>query len=316
MSRYLSTNRLIESVRNRAMLPSTQQTFQEADFLMFANEEMDNSVVPFIHSFRQDYLLGSTDVPFEQNVLRYKIPERAIASKLRDVSIKDSAGNVYEMTRIFIEDEPYFQYNYAGAGMNGFRCFYTEADEIVFPEGTSLFGPISFKMSYYIRPNQLVSESRVARVVNVDKNTNTITIDNFPTVFGGATKFDITSCKSPYTLVAMDIEPTVLPNSNSLTMTFETLPRYISKGDVVSLPEETIIPQIPVELHSLLAQRVAMRCLEALGDTQGLSNATAKLQEMEAKLGGVLSDRVEGAPQKVNNLHSNLRASRRWTRGW
>lgn len=314
MARYLSTNAFIESVVTRAMLPSTQVTFKEKDYLQFANEEMDNSVVPFVHSFRQDYLLVPTEIPLERDVLRYKIPNRAVANKLRDVMLLDNSGNIYEMTRIFPEDESFFQFNNAGSGINPLRSFMTMADEIVFPEGSTISGASAMKVLYYIRPNQMVSESRVATIRSIDRANNTVTIDKYPEVFSGVTTFDITSCKSPFSLIAMDIRPTSLASPTILQMTFDELPKYISVGDVIALPEETIIPQVPVEVHSLLAQRTAMRCLEALGDTQGLQNAAAKLVEMEQKLAGVLQNRVEGAPQKVNNFHSFLRSSRR--RNW
>jgi hypothetical protein len=88
----------------------------------------------------------------------------------------------------------------------------------------------------------------------------------------------------------------------------------IGVGDVMALTEQTIIPQIPVELQPMLAQRVAMRCLEALGDTEGLQMAAAKLQEMEIKTGAIISSRVEGAPLKVANRHSFLNSFRRFSR--
>lgn len=316
MARYLSTNKLIESVKNRAMIPDNQKTFVESNFLMFANEEMDNAVVPFIHSFRQDYLLVTEDIQLVANQERYKIPSRAVASKLRDVALLDFNNNLYEMTRIFIEDESYFQWNSVGAGFDSLRTFMTEADEIVFPNGAGPMSAKAIRVAYYIRPNQLVSESRVAKITAIDPINNIVSIDNYPVVFSGVTTFDITSCKSPFSLIAMDITPSVLATPSSLQFSFTELPKNLSVGDIISLPEETSIPQIPVEVHSLLAQRVAMRCLEALGDTQGLSNAAAKAAEMEDKLSGVLMQRVEGAPMKVNNFHSNLRKSRRWNWRW
>lgn len=316
MAKYLTTNSLIESVKRRAMLPSTQNTFKESDFLAFANEEMDNAIVPYVHSFREEYFLVTEDVALTPGKVNYKIPDRAIANKLRDVSFKDVSGNLYEMTRVFIEDESFFQFNSAGSGMITLRCFIVQADEIVFPEGSSPTLATHIRFAYYRQPNSLVSEKDVARVTSINTNTNTITIDSFPERFSGQTKFDITSSKNPFKLIGVEVEPTVLPSSSSLIMTFSQLPEYLSVGDIIALPQETIIPQVPTEVHSLLAQRVAMRCLEALGDTQGLQNAAAKMAEMENKLAGLLDDRVEGAPKKVNNFHSFLRSSRRWNWRW
>lgn len=313
MAKYLSTDALIESVKRRAMLPSTQNTFKEEDFLAFANEEMSNAVIPYVQSFREDYFIAIHVQPIETGVQSYRIPDRATGNKLRDIRFRDNSGNLYEMTRIFIEDEPYFQYSAGTDGYLAMNTFMVENNQIVFPNGAAPNVVATIEMIYYIRPNALVSEEDVAVITAIDTLTNTVTLSQVPEGFAQATQFDITSCKSPFSLVAMEITPTVLPTTSTPQMTFTALPRYISVGDVVALPEETTIPQIPLEVHSLLAQRVAMRCLEALGDTQGLQNAAAKMVEMEDKLGGLLGDRVEGAVKKVVNFHSNLRSSRRWT---
>jgi hypothetical protein len=76
--------------------------------------------------------------------------------------------------------------------------------------------------------------------------------------------------------------------------------------------EETIIPQLPSSLIPVLAQRVAIKCLEALGDTESLQNAKQDLSKMEKNMFSLMDDRVDGAPQKIVNRHGFLgRNSRR-----
>jgi hypothetical protein len=70
--------------------------------------------------------------------------------------------------------------------------------------------------------------------------------------------------------------------------------------------QECFIPQIPQELHSMLAQRVSCRCLEALGDMQKLQMANAKLQEMEKRTDNLIDNRAESSPQKVVNSKGPL----------
>ena len=86
-----------------------------------------------------------------------------------------------------------------------------------------------------------------------------------------------------------------------------TIPAKLRVDDVISLPEETIIPQIPIELHPMLAQRVVMRCLESLGDTAGLQLAGAKLADMEAKTGSLIDNRVESSPMKIVPRHTPIK---------
>lgn len=95
---------------------------------------------------------------------------------------------------------------------------------------------------------------------------------------------------------------------------FEPAIAKIQIGDYVCLANESIIPQIPPDLHNALAERTAARILAAIGDTEGLGVANAKLQEIEMRQGTLLDGRVEGSPQKVTARHSLLRYGKMGTR--
>lgn len=441
MARYYTTDSLIRNVAMRCSLPITQNTFLERDFLEFANEEMDLGIVPLILSFHQDYLMVPDMVVLNSNQSRYPIPSRAIGNKLRDVFYVDNSGTSYELTRISVEDIPYFQYGSMGAITNPLRAFYMEGNELVLLPNSDYDVPQGhLRFHYYRRPNQMVSESRTAKITSVDFNKGILKIDQIPDAFSSDSLFDITSSKSPFNLLAVDLVPSDFPTTTNLTFTFGTpkimtntvpakasiatgsymfftdstnvvpvtyafwmdltgsdtqpviagqspvfvrvdlsaavtasdvaaaiaieidanisavlltsvladvitvqgagqslcvgdnfnigifgqittvqlgtnyMPTLIRKGDIYALAEETIIPQIPVELQSMLSQRVAIRCLESLGDAAGLQAAVLKLQEMESKSGSILQDRVEGAAQKVTNRHSFLNTTKRYIR--
>lgn len=430
-TKLLSTKKLIESVSLRASIPSTQNTFQEKDFLYFINEEIDLGVVPHILMYHEDYFLYTEEIAIEVGVNRYSIPNRAIGNKLRDITYNDN-GSFFEMTRISVED--------LADGYNSFsqnsnlRAFYIEGDEIVVP---SSLVTGSLKVSYYIRPNSMVSEDDVCAITNVNRNNGLVTIDKYSEKFLNITTFDITSSKSSFKLISKEISPDglatdvnlnytfgsikknqytlplfslitassyiqvidnsqglsqknvfwfdktgfntapVVANANiyrvdissalnnnsillslvplfnssfadnrllmqqvdadnftienggigvsvgenfSTTATFTiidqsllvgtvTIPKKLGVDDIIALPEETSIPQIPIELHSMLAQRVAMRCLESLGDVPGLQAAAAKLADMEAKTGSLIDNRVESSPMKIVPRHTPIKRS-------
>lgn len=418
------------------MLPQTMNSIDEGDFLQFANEEMDMGVVPHVLLYHENYLLIERDVPVNSAQGRYQIPTRAVGNKLKNVAYVDNAGNIFQMTRIQLDDLPYQQY----AVTTGFITkYYVEGDEIVIVPMNRPPSSGFLRFYYYLRPNQLVEESRVTKITSVDYYNGLMSVENIPSAFQGLTQFDITSSKTPFRLAGEAVTPTGLATTTNLTYTFglpqicnigcspkasivpgsfivltdqttsttittsywfdvsgsdspspnavgtlvrvdvsadttandvaltlstvmqanlpvrilasdsganvivqgagigisvganfsvassypqftvlisqqgtNTLPTRMGPGDIVAAIEETIIPQIPVELHSMLAQRVAMRCLEAIGDTQGLTNAAAKLQEMETKTGNIIDDRVEDAPQKIVNYNGALRVYRRY----
>jgi hypothetical protein len=96
---------------------------------------------------------------------------------------------------------------------------------------------------------------------------------------------------------------TYLNNSSGGVLAFYN----IKVGDYVCLANECIIPQIPPELHSALAERAASRVLAAIGDVQGYQISMAKIQEMDKKQETLIGSRVEGSVPKVFNRYSLLR---------
>lgn len=91
----------------------------------------------------------------------------------------------------------------------------------------------------------------------------------------------------------------------------EDIPSDLVVGDYICLSNECIIPQIPTDLHSGLAERTCARILASLGDQQGLNNSLGKLQEITMGESRLLNDRVDGSPQKVLARHSLVRYNKR-----
>jgi hypothetical protein len=313
MARYLTSKTLLDSAKVRCMLPATQVTFTDEDLLRFANDEMDTAVVPYVMSFHEDYFLFQSDIPLETAIANYQIPYRAAGNKLRDVFFKDERLQLYEMTRILVEDLPFFQGDGTGSSNSPLRAFTLQNNEIVLASTSSSFNVTGWLNTYYyIRPSQLVDTSRSMTITAINRTTGVVTVSSVPANFSIGSTIDFIQTKSPHRCHSID---KVITNIDSVTteITFAVadIPRALVVGDYICLAEECIIPQIPTDLHPMLAQRIACRCLEALGDVQGLQTANAKLVEMETKMGTVVDDRVEGAPMKVTNRHSFLRNSRR-----
>jgi hypothetical protein len=304
---FFTTNTLIESVKRRALIPKNQKTFTDDDFIAFANEELSMGLLPSVLRLHEDFFLFSEDVALVSNKTRYRIPKRALGNKLRDIAFKDNNGNIFEMTRISIEDESDFQGAYT---ISTAYAFYVEGNDIVLTPslGNSATGFLRF--SYYLRPNELVAESRIGVITAINATTGDVTLSSVPSVFSTSESMDFIKASSPHNTVGIDITPTAI-NTTTKILTFNVadLPDDLEIGDNIALSCETKIPQIPSDLHVVLAHRVALRCLEALGDSQGLQNANAKLAEFEDRIGNVIDDRVEGSPRKVLNRNGLLRSS-------
>lgn len=312
---YYTSDELIKSAKSKALIPETQTTFKDEDFLRFANEEMSLGMVPSIIQMHEDYFLWTESIPLQSTVTKYNIPYRAIGNKIRDVAFEDSNGNLREMTRIGVGDLPAWN-NIYNSG-NYVYAFYVQNNQIcLVPEvNNGLTGFL--RVSYYIRPNSLVLLNAVAPITSIDRDTGVLTLSNLPSNFSPSRKYDLVRVKSPHRCAKIEISVVSINTiAKTATLNLTDIPAELEDGDHLCLTTQSAIPQIPSDLHVVLAHRVVTRCLEALGDTEGLSNANQKLAEYEVKMMPMIDNRVEDAPRKINNRHSLLRSGirRSWRR--
>lgn len=303
----LTTNAMLKSIKRRAMVPDNQNTFTDQDFIDLMNEEMMIGLVPSILQMKEEYFMFKQITSLVSNKSKYPVPERALANKLREVCFRDSTdklvGNEYEMTQIAIDDRYTGLSNGTGsADFTGFRRFYMMGSDLVLHPsvGPSPYGSLAFY--YYLRPNTIVKESLVATITNIDRTIGAITVSSIPTGYDVDFVYDFVKAKSPHNILDIDIPVTNINTlSKIITLDIDNIPVDLEVGDYMPIAGQSCIPNIPTELHMVLAQRVAQRVLEALGDTEGLNNANAKVIEMESKLTTMINSRVEGAPRKVVN---------------
>lgn len=303
---YYDTSDIIASAKRRALLPASQSTFTEADFLAFANEEMNLGLVPSVLKMHEDYFLFSEDVSLVTNITKYTIPYRATGNKIREVAFVDTNGNIFEMTRIGVGDLPF--YNGAHTYDRAYAYYISNNQICLAPEKMTNDNGVKLRISYYIRPNTLVMPDAVAVISSINRTTGDIQVSNLPTGFNTSQKYDLVKVKSPHKCVVIEISASAI-NNTSKTITFDpsVIPVDLEVGDHVTIATESCIPQVPSDLHVVLAHRVAARCLEALGDSEGLQNANAKLAELEKSIETVIDDRVEDSPAKIVNRHAILR---------
>lgn len=304
----MTVSELLVSIKSRMMLPEANSTFSDTDLIAFANEEMLIGLVPSVLQMKDNYLTAKAITPLAMGRVKYPVPERAIGNKLEDVSYSSDGKNEYEMTQINSDEK------YSGIGMTSntgyMRQFYMQGDSIVlYPDTNSTIGGFLY-FYYYMRPNTLVKDAAVGVISGIDRTLGTITLSNMPTTYVATSTFDFIKRNSPHSIMtkasgvpAIDVEVSNVQTSAKIVTLVDAsdIPTDLKVGDYLALAGESPIPNVPTELHMVLAQRVACRVLEAIGDTAGLTNANAKLQEMEGKTGILLDQRVEGAVHKIRN---------------
>lgn len=301
---------LLKSIKLRAMVPESQITFNDEALLMFANEEMDLKVVPNLIKVKEEFYITEEVYTLEEGKQRYEIPYRAIGSKVREAyRLSDDQNNKLPLTRIQPEQIDNFQYsNYSN--VLGLAAFYLQNNDVV------LVGEVSggkLGLSYYLRPNRLVEPKRVGIITGINTTTGAISISNitFPSNITASSKVDFLQVKPNFKNYKFDVDViSVNPTTKQIFVDPVDIPAELQVGDHIASAGECIIPQIPSELRPMLAQAVACRILEAMGDLNNLAAALKKLEEMERMLFTVVDTRTEGNPQKINNVGGLMRRAR------
>lgn len=392
---WMTSEDLINAVKRKISMPLSQGTFSKDDILDFATEEMMISQVPSVLTYHEEYYVYSKEVPLESNKVNYPVPERAIGMKLRDVFLKDSNGNLFNMTRIAPEDQANFTRE-PGTNHNVYKYFLQNNDIRLaisppIQEGSSLL------FLYFIRPSRLVLNERAAIIdfftksVTVDNAiivagdtitiddlvftavagapsinefqigaTSTLTAVNLATTINASSVISNASAGSPATAIVtlyytqldttisvsnnlslalqttqgieFDLVPTNITNSsvidflqtrpghkikkieitigstaisaNNIYFNSSDIPEDLVVGDYICLENECIIPFIPTDLHTALAERTCSRILSAIGDQQGMQATNEKISEIEQRQSSILNNRIEGSMRKVRNRNS------------
>lgn len=316
----LTTDKLLRTIRRKAFIPSDDDSYTDEDLIEMMNNEMDVFLATEIISKYEEYLVTKEDVALVQNTYTYDIPSRAAGNKLRDIfyvqdpTVEFANQVIYEMHRIDLPD------HYAYQGSRGFTSWdeqgfsYMLEDNNVkllndFPVSSG-----SLRMYYYMQPSMMVKESEVGKITAIDRDTGIITMSNFPTDFSGLVTegCDFVKYKSPHNILGYDITVSAV-SSSMKTVTIsdpDTIPSDLAVGDYLTATQETPVPNVPTELHSVLAQLVAISVAEGLNDEQAKQSLERQLSKMEKSLSTILNDRVDGSNKKIVNRHSTLSQQR------
>lgn len=309
-----STTGLLADIKRKSFIPISQTTFSDADLLAMADEELQIGVVPLMMTTRAEYFVTFADYDVDGTVNAFAIPPRAVGAKLRNVTILVSPGtdglpNEVNLPQIDL-DQASFDNNYNA--YLAIQAFYLRDNDVRLSPSAQTFVGQQIRMYYFNRPNKLIQTSECSTISSISGNVATVNL--IPTGFGSGTLYTITADVVKYNQgfknLAEDLTLTVNTTNNTITFSSDPALLNISAGDYICLAGESPVPQIPVELHTLLAQRTAVKVLESLGDEKNFAIASKKLAEMQKAVLGMISNRVEGAARKVVNNNSTLNNSR------
>lgn len=312
-----ATEQLIESIKRRCSVPTSQLTYTEEDIVLLANDELQGEVVPLIMSTRDEYFVDYVDVNSPADGI-IPIPAEAVGAKLRTVAY------VQQSSPLLLINLPLLNLDVvAGVGANfinglTFTGFYLQDNNICLHPNTSVPQGTQIRIYYYRRSLVLAAPDQYGQIVSIDKNSNTVVLSNLPLDWKSGDEINAVS-QDPNFKITLEKATIVSVSSPSVILSSVD---GLSVGDYVTQYGYSAIPQIPVEAHSYLAQLTAAKLLEGLGDERGMSIALKKAETLKEGVLTMTANRVDGSPKKVISpnggvrIASSLRGIRRGSRGF
>jgi len=288
----MNTTELISALKIKGSFPSSDDLFSDDDFLVLLNMAMDVEINPIILRLNDEYLLQSKDFTISTGTT-YRLPTRIIS--IRDLTLVDGSGNVTKLDRNFEEDR---STNKTG--------YYLLRNSI---ELSSDIVDGSLRMKYFARPSKLVLTTDCGQVSSIDTGTNSVVISSAPATFANGTVIDIIQNNNPFDLLSMDQSITTVAGT---TLTFASLPTDLLVGDWICIANQSPVPLVPQELHTLLVQAALVESLSSKKD-KAFKDANEKYEMLKNNVINMLDPRVNNSSVKMRSGRIfNYFTSGRW----
>lgn len=289
-----TTTEFLEAVKDRAAVPDATN-LTDAKLLGWADAETRSRVVPFILAKRENYLVEDYTVTLSNGTATYRVPERVVGAKPKDLFVVESGGRKRSLGWYDTSEVDRFDPNVTGQPTH-FSIF----GNVVTVYPTPNTSDETLHILHYRRPNALVATSAVGTITDINTGTRVVTCSNVPTSFTTALTYDFVKAKPGHEWLAIDQAISARVTGASGTVTFSAaLPTGLAVGDYVCIAGETPVPNLPLEVMPLLEERVAFRYLQSKGDLDMMKVMAGSISDLEARLFPALSPRVDDEEQKL-----------------
>lgn len=289
------TTALLEDIRERGRLPANDLDYTDALLLKAATRELRDGVAPLLVQTRAEHLVYPYSVPGVAGTATYRMPTRAAGGALRDVVWVDASGTALPGLRQISSDTD--EATRPGDGTPS--AYFTRNYTVVLVPTPNMAGTV--RMPYYARPNRLVApaDCSVIDTVTVDGSNYVLEVTAEPPapMQAAGVEFELVRATPGFeTLVAGGVSFDGTITFNVSVSSLELAPE---PGDYVCVKGTSPVPQVPVELHGLLAARTARRVVGAVGDDALWQTLDREVNSLEDSARAILSPRVAGDTQQA-----------------
>lgn len=299
MARDFTVTGLIDSVKLRGMVPSSQNLYTPDRILGIMNDFKDAVIVPWILSQRQDFFKEYLDIAVDTTTNDYPLPKNTIGEKIESIffgSDGPAAGQWDFSPLVQGDTTDIYSKDFAARGR---YAFYVRGDRfIVWPQPTD---PSKvFRVFYYRRPNLLVDVPYCAKITVVNTGTNTVTVTGKPATWltGATPGLDFIEGKPHFKALRENLAPTTVTGND---LQFSALPTGLAAGDYLCETGLSCVPQLPLEIWPFLVQGTVVQVLKGLGNPLWqAAQDELKLTMSQAK--NLVASRVDDQVKKVTPI--------------
>jgi hypothetical protein len=324
------TTALLSDIKERGSLPDNDLRFTDVLLLAAATKEMREAVAPMLAAGRAEHLVYPYSQAVVSGTASYRMPPRAIGGSLRDVAFITAASQPIRLRQLSADEvEEVGRLDNTGTPY----AYWLQSYRVVLVGTPNVAGTLS--MPYYARPNALatVGASTAGTIINIGGDEATIqytvefsssgNADDFvDAVIEGTSLVDVVRATPGFETLAVDVDPSGGGLDEPTTVQVDVAAADLDSGDMPTLGDylcvagSAPVPQLPVELHGLLAARTARRALKAVGDDrwQALNDDVA---ELEDRAKAWIATRVSGDTQQAGGqVGDGLVGGMGWAFGW
>jgi hypothetical protein len=307
----VTSTQFVAAVQRLILSPNNQNTYEDADYLAIGDRKIMDTIVPLIDGLDGEFFVTKSNVPMVAEQDTYFLPSRALARKLREVKLVNSADERFDFPKVSIEREQLYQAS--GAPFS----FYFMGDRFVIvpPPTTTDF---SIQYWYFLAPGALIPYEDAAIITGISGDD--VTVSSVPSAIITGSVVDFIAGRGGNGCLALD---KTIANIAGTTITFTTgdIPSDLAVGDYVSISATSPVLQIPDAAVPFLVTLTAMDILQGLSDFEGYD----RLHRIAYGQGGdpgqrknlisLLEPRVEGETTVIignNGLLNRSFNGRRW----
>lgn len=306
----MKTSTLISKIRLGMSLPNIENRFSDSTLLELANDEIQSTILPWLFSLREDYLIGKQEfnlTTITNGIIEF--PQYSSGRTLKDLWVSEDGKAYRPLQRIGLDEA--WRFNESDIDIP--HAFSVQGDRIYLHRKPSANTIGTLRLYYHILPNTLVSVSRGITITSLSGD-DTIVTAQVPTFITAGSNLDVIYNTADYQVFLRS------QTVSSVTQTTITFSGYgvgntladagFAPGLILCLEGETIETPLPIEVNQLLIQAVIIRVLESLNAPQQLSLALERFARLKTQLRDILTPRSENRLLKFRPNYPFLRNQR------